>query len=163
MNSRNADGMPPLRSVSPGFQNQPGNYSEPEMSSLAIGEALAELERLIESEKKQRNQLDKKFDDLYGQPQAANSQGREVYPRGERPVVNQPLEQIAEDILDLVQRREALVDSDNIYNVLKRNPLQTVEQKNQIINQLMANQGSVPGKQRGSRKLANVGSGSTDN
>ena len=110
-----------------------------DMDSRAVLEALARLENMIDDEKKQKVNLEKKFDGLYNQrdrnfreksqPPAAGAGSPQRQPLGQ-------LDQMAEEIMELVQKRNELADSENIFSVLKKNNTQVNDFKNSIFSQL---------------------------
>ena len=132
------------------------------MNSQNIADALHELERMIDEEKRQKNQLEKRFDDIYTQSKEnPNRDSSRLSNRGKNTSKNY-LESMAEEILSLVQKRNELVDSDNIFNVLKKNSSQAAEYKAQVFSQL--NVGRLSGdlsKRAGQRKTIHPTPGTT--
>lgn len=131
--------------------------SDGEMNAQAIAEALHELERMIDDEKRQKNQLDKRFDDIYSQ--SKDSAARDAFKQSNRskPKSNMHhLEETAEAVLSLVQKRNELMESDNIFNMLKRNSSQAAEYKAQVLNQISISRPSGDFSRRtGQRKTIN--------
>lgn len=114
-----------------------GNQKEDGFSdqdNKAVMEALTSLEGMIEEERRQKLQLEKKFDDLYFQAQFAPDR----FLKPEKPSkLKNPLEHMAEEIIDLVQRRNELVQGESIFGSKFKQNQATTDLKNQLLNEMI--------------------------
>lgn len=134
-----------------------GNEVDPD--SNYILDALLDLEAMIDDEKKQKQQLEKRFDDI-----RADKKGMPPLKPARGPAGRNNMESIAEEILELVQRRNELADSENIF-LNKKAPttsalaeLQAQQDiRTQLMNQFANNQGreNPNAEKRNSRKMIN--------
>ena len=118
--------------------------SNDELDNVYIMDALSNLEKMIEEEKSKKAGLERRFDDLYSHRERSNREksqeinrppspdriSRTYQHRETRP---RTLENLTEDLVELVQKRNELEGNDNIFNVLKKNALESTEFKNDMI------------------------------
>jgi len=96
-----------------------------EDDSRLIAQALVSLENMIEGVRKEKQYIDRQFDDLYEQ-KLGNTAKIEKPSR-----LKNPLELIAQDVIDLVQRRNELILQGS------GGLAQTVDMKQMLMNQIM--------------------------
>lgn len=134
-----------------------GNEVDPD--SNYILDALLDLEAMIDDEKKQKQQLEKRFDDI-----RADKRGMPPLKPARGPAGRNNMESIAEEILELVQKRNELADAENIF-LNKKAPttsaLAELQAQQDIRTQLMNQFANNPGRdnpnaeKRNSRKMVN--------
>lgn len=140
--------------VRKGTQMGPGSErgsQDGELNAQTIAEALNELERMIDEEKRQKNQLERRFDDIYSQGKDFQMKDQKSSNLRRNSSLNY-LESMAQEILTLVQKRNELSDTDNIFSVLKRNANQTTDYKNMVMNQLAMGRPSSDFTKRGGQR-----------
>lgn len=139
-----------------------GNEVDPD--SNYILDALLDLEAMIDEEKKQKQQLEKRFDDIRAEKRGMPPL-KPARQQGSGGGTKNNMESIAEEILELVQKRNELADAENIF--LNKKPpttsaladLQAQQDiRTQLRNQFAANNQNdgVPPEKRNSRKLLNT-------
>jgi len=102
-----------------------------EMDSQTIMEALLDLEKMIEDEKRVKSSADtRNQDDIFS---GIRPQDEMTRPGGKK---GTSLETMAEDLIQLIHRRNEQNDFENIYTAKSRVQSQAPDIKSQLINQL---------------------------
>ena len=137
------------------------NVNDDETDSRAIFGALVELERMIEQEKNDKLNLEKKFDELYDQNESpatfsglVQEANKLIRPKPPLFPASSKIQEAADEIIELIQKRQELGGSENMYNKLTKTSHQVNEFKKQITTQLSVNKKSNELIRKGSKSTA---------
>ena len=135
------------------------NIDTNEIDAHILFNALNELEEMIENEKKGRRIAEKRINEIQKEPVDAIDDPMSLSPLRKKIQRNEykPIEEIAEEVIDLIQKRNELSDKDDMFGKLTKTTFLTNEYKNMVNFQMNISRKSNDLIRKGSKSAARLG------